>query len=295
MSIPKIKPYCMPNEADMPSNRVLWKADPKRAVLLIHDMQQYFVDYYTPNASPVTELIERITALKEECVKMGIPVVYTAQPGSQKPEDRALLTDFWGPGLEDDIQQTKIIDELSPDEGDIVQVKWRYSAFKKSDLLEQMNRENRDQLIICGVYAHIGCLVTTMEAFMYDIQAFFVADAVADFTFQHHREAIKYAAERCAMAVTTENLIGQLKDSEESPLALEKIKKQVAEVLDIDVNEIGDHDDFLDLGLDSIRMMSIAEAWRDAGIDVSFTELAEKPNAASWEKLVSCKTKQVLA
>jgi isochorismate hydrolase len=35
-----------------------------------------------------------------------------------------------------------------------------------------------------------------------------VADAVADFSAEYHRLAIRYAAERCAMAVTTKEVLG---------------------------------------------------------------------------------------
>ena len=79
-------------------------------------------------------------------------------------------------------------------EHDIVLTKWRYSAFKRSDLLERMQNWNRDQLIIGGVYAHIGCMVTAIEAFMSDIQPFLVGDAVADFSEEEHRLALKYVS-----------------------------------------------------------------------------------------------------
>ena len=65
--------------------------------------------------------------------------------------------------------------------------KWRYSAFYRSDLLERMRAAGRDQLILCGVYAHVGVLTTALEAFSHDIQPFLVADALGDFTEADHR------------------------------------------------------------------------------------------------------------
>ena len=214
MAIPAISSYTMPKESNLPKNKVSWKAEANRSVLLIHDMQQYFLDYYNQDAAPIPELIANIQAIRKRCDELGIPVVYTAQPGNQKAEDRALLTDFWGTGLKDDPNITKVIDELAPGENDIVLRKWRYSAFKKSNLQEIMNEQGRDQLIICGVYAHIGCLMTAGEAFMTDIQPFFIGDAVADFSLEEHEMAIKYVAQRCAAVYSTAQLLDQLSGAE---------------------------------------------------------------------------------
>ena len=213
MAIPVIKPYAMPVQSEFPKNRVSWTVDASRSVLLIHDMQQYFLNAFTRNASPFVELVRNITILKEECESLNIPIVYTAQPGAQNQKDRALLTDFWGPGLQDDVSQTKIIPEIAPSERDTVLTKWRYSAFKRSDLLERMQQQGRDQLIICGVYAHIGCLLTASDAFMQDIQPFFVGDAVADFSLEEHKMALHYAAGRCAATISITSLLENLKSS----------------------------------------------------------------------------------
>ncbi|MBW7461019.1 isochorismatase family protein, partial [Paenibacillus sepulcri] len=83
MALPSILPYTMPTASELPENKVSWSPDPKRAVLLIHDMQQYFVDAFTPGESPVNELVANISMLRKQCVEFGIPVVYTAQPGGQ--------------------------------------------------------------------------------------------------------------------------------------------------------------------------------------------------------------------
>ncbi|GAA3441682.1 isochorismatase family protein [Planomonospora venezuelensis] len=204
MAIPPIQPYPMP--ADLPANRVGWRPDPRRAVLLVHDMQNYFLRAFTPGRSPLVELMSNVLALRELCSGLGVPVVYSAQPGGQSPQERGLLLDFWGGGIGPDPQEAKITDELAPREGDVLLTKWRYSAYQRTHLAELMASQGRDQLVICGIYAHIGVLMTAGEAFMRDVQAFVVADAVADFSLEHHRMALTYAAERCAVTLTTQQV-----------------------------------------------------------------------------------------
>ena len=46
-----------------------------------------------------------------------------------------------------------------------------------------------------------------------------------------------------------------------------------------------DHDDLIELGLDSIRIMRIADRLRREGVTVSFADLARRPTLAEWERL----------
>lgn len=210
MSISAITAYSMP-QVNV-ENRADWTPEPGRSVLLIHDMQYYFLEKYDMQAEPVPTLIRHIHQLRKLCHAQGIPVIYTAQPTAQPPHDRALLTDFWGPGLSDprNAGKEKVIAELAPSPQDTVQTKWRYSAFFRSDLKQLMQEQGRDQLLITGIYAHIGCLTTALDAFMNDIQPFFVTDATADFSAEDHAMAIKYVSQRCGVCVTTDSLQGQL-------------------------------------------------------------------------------------
>lgn len=210
MALPAIQPYPMPQAADLPANRANWTPDPKRAVLLVHDMQAYFLNAFAADQSPITELLAHIRALLDRCRALGIPVVYTAQPGEQSREERGLLFDFWGEGINKAPHLKHIVPELAPAEGDIVLDKWRYSAFRRSDLAGLMRERGRDQLLITGIYAHIGCMMTAAEAFMQDIQAFMVADALADFSAENHAMAVAYAANRCAVVLTTAQTLAQL-------------------------------------------------------------------------------------
>jgi bifunctional isochorismate lyase/aryl carrier protein len=52
--------------------------------------------------------------------------------------------------------------------------------------------------------------MTTCEAFSHDIETFLVADAVADFSADHHRMALEYAARSCAVVVTTDGVLADL-------------------------------------------------------------------------------------
>ncbi|MBD1371006.1 isochorismatase [Hazenella sp. IB182357] len=286
MGIPTIKSYPMPKENELPKNKVSWDIDPNRAVLLIHDMQKYFLKTFESEQSPVVQLIQNIQLIKDECVKNGVPVVYTAQPGNQDPGDRALLQDFWGPGLRDISEHTAVVDKLEPTEQDLVLTKWRYSAFQRTDLQEIMHKQGRDQLIICGVYTHIGCLLTASEAFMRDIQTFFVADAVADFSYEDHIMALKYVASRCGFVTTTNHLLEKFK-SEPQIITLDQLKEQVAELLDEPPNALSESENLIDRGLDSIRMMSLIEEWRQIGIQVDFMSMTENPTLLHWMNLLS--------
>ena len=218
MALPKIAPYSYREQEHQ--NRVNWRVDPVRAALLVHDMQRYFVRAFElerdgqplPDAQ-INIAIANIRRLLDAAHAANIPVYYTAQPPRQNPADRRLLTDFWGDGLQDD-ENARILDELAPTEADTVLTKWRYSAFVRSPLEEQLKDLGRDQLIIGGIYAHIGCLTTALEAFMRDIQPFMVADALADFTEKEHRMACEYASGRCARVLNTAEVLENINASD---------------------------------------------------------------------------------
>jgi len=209
MSIAKITDYPMPLADSFPVNRTIWQIEPSRAVLLMHDMQVYFLRFYAPDSALVATLLNNLLRLRQWADRHGVPVVYSAQPHVQSPRERALLNDMWGPGLTAaEPGQQRIVDALAPEADDTVLGKWRYSAFQKTDLLQRMQGWKRDQLLIGGIYAHIGCMVTAIDAFMQDIQAFVVGDALADFSESEHRMALDYVATRCGHVLDTRTVTG---------------------------------------------------------------------------------------
>ncbi|MCQ8866628.1 isochorismatase family protein [Vibrio splendidus] len=280
MTIPKIASYDLPEHHEFPKNRTNWTIEPSKAVLLIHDMQEYFVSYYEADSSPMADILTNIQQLKHIAKQAGIPVVYTAQPANQDPKDRALLTDFWGPGLNGD--HTPVVSTLAPENDDIEYVKWRYSAFKKTPLLDYMKDNQKTQLIISGIYGHIGILSTALDAFMLDVQPFIIGDAIADFSREDHIHTLNYISGRTGSIKTLDKAIAEINPNEESILSLNVLQSDVAETLGVSYEEIDVNENLIFMGLDSMRAMTLVEKWNKQGANVSFAQLIEAVSLQEW-------------
>lgn len=209
MALPGIAPYDLPTESQLPAPRGPWQPQRDRLALLVHDMQRYFCRPY-PDGAPLAPVVANLARLIASARAGGVPVFYTAQKGDQFRPDRGLQADLWGPGMSAISEHEEILPALAPAPGDIVLHKHRYSAFQRSNLDPLMRARGRDQLMICGIYAHIGCLATAAEAFQRDIEAFAVADAQADFTREKHDLAMGWIAATCGVPLTTDRALAAL-------------------------------------------------------------------------------------
>ena len=207
MALPSIQSYALPAAHEIPAARVDWRLVPSRAALLVHDLQGYFVRAFPGDAAPMPSVLEHVARLVEAARAQGVPVFYTAQPGRQPRERRGLQADMWGTGMSDDPADTAIAATVAPAPTDTVLTKWRYSAFLQSDLEERLRAQGRDQLVVTGVFAHIGCLLTAADAFMREIEPFMAADAVADFSREHHDRALAYVAGCCGVTLSTSAIL----------------------------------------------------------------------------------------
>jgi bifunctional isochorismate lyase/aryl carrier protein len=290
MSLPRVTPYPMPTAAELPANRVAWRPEVDRCALLIHDMQEHFLGAFDRGAPPVPELLSNISALRSRCAELGIPVLYSAQPGGQTLDQRGLLQDFWGDGIAAGPEGQAIVGELAPGDDDVLLTKWRYSAFVRTDLDAVLRSRGRDQLLVVGIYGHIGCLMTACHAFMQEVQPFLVADAIADFSEADHRMALAWGAQRCAVVTTAASVLEDLAPTPESVasgLSRARVAGDLLGVLEDPPAVLLGDTDLMDLGLDSIAVMGLLTAWREQGVDVSFEDLAEvEPTLDAWWAVV---------
>ncbi|GGS60367.1 non-ribosomal peptide synthetase [Streptomyces griseoviridis] len=71
------------------------------------------------------------------------------------------------------------------------------------------------------------------------------------------------------------------------PMSQEDLRRHLARSLRLDPAEIGDDDDLVGLGLDSVTAMTMVGAWRDAGLTVTYREFTVSPTVSDWWALLA--------
>ena len=311
MTIPATIDYALPI-APLPSSRAHWRLDPARTAVLVHDLQHYFVRPYAEGCEALRAALAATAAIVEAARRAGAPVFYTAQRGDQDPGERGLQSDLWGPGMSEIPEHTGIVEEVAPQPGDVVLTKHRYSAFARSDLAERLLEAGRDQLVITGVYAHIGITATALEAFQREIQPFVVADGVADFGAEQHRNALAQIAGCCGVVAPAVDVLAALRAAAvieqpevEQPETAPPIERPEGAEIDPPAERPADPNrsdplirtamrglidepqleaafaapdaDLFELGLDSLRAFEFLDVLADAGVDIDFGEFVRTP------------------
>jgi bifunctional isochorismate lyase/aryl carrier protein len=67
---------------------------------------------------------------------------------------------------------------------------------------------------------------------------------------------------------------------------IDRLRGDVARVLEEPPESLADDEDLFERGLDSLRLMSLVEGWRAAGADVGFVDLVDTPTLQAWSRLV---------
>ena len=70
-------------------------------------------------------------------------------------------------------------------------------------------------------------------------------------------------------------------------LTLDRMRRDIAAMLhEDDPSEVGDDDNLMLLGLDSMSAMTLITRWQEAGVAVDFMDMAGATTLAGWWQLV---------
>lgn len=204
-----IQPYPLPGDECLAYNKIHWPLDRSRVVLLVHDMQNYWVDLYVDRAP----LVNNVNALVAAFRGARLPVFFCRGERAKSRFERGLGLTVWGDGLNAahvTDRDCEIIDALAPHADEYVIHKPRHSAFFDTELEPTLRKMNRDQVVICGVFAHHGVMVTCMDGYMRNFQMTMAADALGDYSEAEHRMALQWVAQMCGSVSTTRRVVDSL-------------------------------------------------------------------------------------
>ena len=66
-----------------------------------------------------------------------------------------------------------------------------------------------------------------------------------------------------------------------------QLKQKIKSMIPFHEQDIGDNDNLLEIGMDSISIMQLVNHWRSQKRDITFSSLVETPTLADWYRLLS--------
>lgn len=184
--------------------------DPDKAVLLVMDLQKYFLDEsshaFIPSANAI---IPNVIKLQKYCLQNGIKVIQTYHANNK--DDVGMMSKWWFNHFsEKNNSDTNDIVEEVYDPRAVILRKSQYDAFHDTELGDILKRENKTQLIIAGVMTNLCCESTARAAFTKGYEVFFGIDVTAAYNREFHMGTLMSAAYGFATPMLTDDILEQL-------------------------------------------------------------------------------------
>ena len=174
--------------------------DPGTTALVIVDMQNDFVR--EDGALPVPGAEESIPAMRklvEWARDEGVPVFYTQDTHFEGDPE----WETWGRHVEEGTDGWRIVEELAPDDRELVFPKCRYDGFYGTDLDHQLRLRGIETLIVCGTVANICVHYTAASAALRWYRVIHPVDALSALTEFDFEAALRQASFLFGATLTT--------------------------------------------------------------------------------------------
>ncbi|MDP2505867.1 cysteine hydrolase family protein [Oceanobacter sp. 3_MG-2023] len=163
--------------------KVEWAINPRRTALIIVDMQKIFCEQdgalFVPSSRAIIAPIKR---LSEYMRAAAMPVIYLRHVVRGDGSDTGRFRDLY-PDADAQFARSnpaiEVIDELQPQDGDIVVDKLFYSGFHNTDLDMILRMKDIDTLIVCGTVTNVCCETTMRDGVHREYRMIALSDANA--------------------------------------------------------------------------------------------------------------------
>jgi len=160
-----------------------------RLAAIVCDMIEDFIrpDGPLPVGGEGLRIIPNLQRLKEFCRRRALPFVYAND--SLMPDD-FLFRSRMRPHALRGTAGTRVIDELSPEPGDLVVHKRRFSAFFRTDLDITLKEWGVDTVVLGGVATEVCILTTAYDAVCHNFEVIVLEDCCASRFRENHEKVI---------------------------------------------------------------------------------------------------------
>jgi len=160
----------------------------EKAALLIIDAQKGFMD----SVFDVENAVNIIKNLVDAAREASIPIIYTQEMHRKERVDFGRELDgSEGIHCLEGTDDVELIDGLSPQNGEYIIKKRRYSCFFASDLEILLKGLDVNTLIVCGFLTDVCVHYTCVDAHQHDYHVKVVYDGVRGSTEDAHHAALK--------------------------------------------------------------------------------------------------------
>lgn len=135
------------------------------------------------------EMARELKALKEECHRRGIPVIYVNDNFGRWQSNLEMLVQHC---LEDDVLGKPMVELLKPGMEDYFVIKPKHSGFFSTTLDTLLRYLQATKLILTGLSGNICVLFTASDAYMRDFELIVPCDCTASNRPEDNEYALKH-------------------------------------------------------------------------------------------------------
>ncbi|MGB7295209.1 MAG: isochorismatase family protein [Candidatus Aminicenantales bacterium] len=198
-----------------PFNRHEMRLNPGKSVLLVIDMQRFFLDpdspTFTCGGPAIIPGLKRLIGAFREA---GRPVIFTRHVHHPRDLDAGIMGWWWKGKCLEGSPESEIHPELTPLEDEKVVLKHRYSAFYNTDLETVLRCLKAEDIVISGIMTNLCCESTARDAYFRDHRVFVPADGTGTVNEEMHLASLLNLAFGFAFVTTSDRIISQLRKAE---------------------------------------------------------------------------------
>lgn len=198
-------------EGIRPFNQHEMQLNSEKSILLVVDMQKFFLDETSPTFTcGGLAVLPKVKLLVRAFRRANRPVIFTRHVHHPDDLDSGIMGWWWEGKCIEGTPESEIHPDLSPLPGEKVVLKHRYSAFYNTDLETVLRCLKVEDIVVCGIMTNICCESTARDAYYRDYRVFLPADGTGSINEEMHTASLLNLAFSCAYVTSSDAIEEQV-------------------------------------------------------------------------------------